>query len=1388
MYGAGSQCTISTATPIPDNGTETIQFAVTGLVDNNLASPTQGICGVEIEFMHEYVGDLTVTLVSPSGTTVQLIGPPTTAITATNLSNWDIDFIPCMTPASPDPGFADAWSNLQAWQALTPYTGSYHPHAGCLEDFNSGPANGLWQIIIQDHDQFQVGNIESLTLIFCNPSGLSCSTCSPNAGTLSPSQFSICSGENIQSSDITVDFGGNVPLPALYAYEYLLVSGNTILQSGSSFSITPPAGTYSMCGLSYLITDSATVNALIAADDYGDLSQAINNSIICAQLTNTCIALDVNAKPDTMVVTGNLCNGEVFSFGGQDYFTDGFFYQVHDGPGLCDTVFEIRISARDLTVDLNIPDTLSCGIGSISLVSTVSGASGPFTYQWTTMAGNITSSTNGNSVTVDQAGQYFVSVSDGVCEGAGSTIVIADQGFPQVFFEGGTITCTTPVVNLNPIFVPTDGILLWTGPSGFMSAQPNIAVTTPGTYILNVTNTAGCTTSRSVDIGIDTSTFPVDIIEYNKDCPGASLTLGNTAPQFNTNWQWTGPNGFATNYWRPVVTAPGIYSLTVTFLNGCLRTGTYLFDADFTIPDISVPPTDTLNCNEVIPLGIVSGTAGGTYAWNGPLGFFSPTQTIMVNQEGMYTGSIEAPNGCQNSASVVIELGDDIFDFQTFTDTLNCSTSTVSIGVVAPDADIFQWIGYSGPDADQATIEVDAGGTYTVMMTDAGTGCVVSADVVVPTDFSLPSFSFTTDTITCDDPTAELNFVPVAGFSYSSVFWELPDLTVVQGPTLMSGLSGEHRLIAIGANGCMGVRRIHIPFDTIFPFVILETDTLNCSDTVMVISQSLDSVTSYVWNGPGIISLNGEFINVDKPGWYHLTAYGRNGCPAEHDILVDSNYVLPGYALMADSLRCDRLATLQVIPLDPVIRYAWFDAMGMSISTDSSAQVNQPGQYTVEITGANNCIAYDTIVLDSLVFPVVEVSTDTFTCIDFAVEVSAIVDLPQYTIAWVDANGDTLSNVSSFLVMQPGPFTASVSGLNGCLTAESILVPYDTIAPVASIASVGELRCQIRDIMLDGAASSPVPLSYNWTTTGGMIISNPTLSQVDVRDTGRYVLQVISLRNGCIDSDTLQLAEHPDAITSAFLEITLPECTGDDNGAILVTGLQGGVLPLQYQLDSGPLQSSPLFDGLGAGTFLLSVTDAENCVFDTTIVIEPTINFSVDVGPDVEIYLGETTGLIGMTDLVAGDIAFDQWSSNGSALCTDCAMFDVSPLETTTYAYQLTSVTGCTRADELIVYVLERGKYFLANVFSPNGDGVNDEVRLHVSPGIEKILQWIIFDRWGNAVFGKTNFDPADTSVFWNGQTSTGEFVNPGVFPYVLEIQLINGKVEVYHGDITVVR
>ncbi len=1382
------QCTFSEPLIIPDNGTATIFFHVSGLANPNLSSPTQGICGVEIDFMHEYLGDLTITLISPSGTIVTLIGPSTITTGITNLTRWNIDFVPCGTPAAPDAGFTPLWSNLQAWQSITPYSGTYHPHIGCLENFNSGSANGLWQLVLQDHDEFQTGMVASAALIFCDPLGLDCTECAPNGGTLSPSTLTVCSGESVQSSSISIDFGGNIPPAALYSYEYILVSGNSILQSGSAFSATPPAGNYSICGISYATVDQASLNNLLSAGDLDLLEQALDAGIVCGQLTTNCLALTVLARPDTTQIGTTLCQGEQFVFRGQTYSTTGLFFLVIDGPGLCDTVYEISINPRPLSVTIDPPGMISCGQGSIPLSSTGTGAAGPFTYQWTTTTGNITSPSTTPVIMVNQPGQYFVQITDGLCSGNGSVIVLADQGYPQVLVTGGTLSCTNPTLDIHPVFVPSNASVSWTGPSGFSASTADINVTLPGQYTIAVTNLNGCTTTRILDIGIDTATVDMSIIPLGKNCQNMTLELGVSLQAVVRSWLWTGPNGFISTAARPFISDAGLYMLTATYANGCQRNFTYLFDGDFALPDMMMSPGDTLNCNEIITLSVSSMTSGALFAWNGPLGYYGSQPSIQVIEPGFYRATVNAPNGCRNSQVVEIVLGDDIFDYTTFTDTINCATDTVQIGILSPEADLFEWLNYTGPDTGLASIRVGVAGVYTVMVTDTHSGCEILVDIRVAQDFAVPSFDYRSDTISCLNPVAELQFIPLAGFSYSNVYWELPDMTTVPGPTLMSDLPGEHRLVGVGENGCIGIWRIQIPFDTLRPYVITETDTLICQDTVQIRFESLDPVVSYDWSGPGIIALGVREVSVTEAGYYQLTVTGANGCAAITELLVDSNYVQPVFSIVTDSLRCDRPATVSVVSADGGLTYIWTDEFNQILSTDSTLEVVLPGIYVVEVRGPNQCSAFDSIMFGPLVYSAVEAISDVITCRTNSAEISATTSTSNFEIYWIDQAGDTIGTNSILTVSSPGPFIVSILNSFGCESRDTITVPFDTISPVASIQLVGEVRCQLRDIRLDGTSSFPSGLSYAWSSIGGSILSDPVLPMINAYDTGIYFLVVERMDNGCKDTASYHVTESPDALRSIEADIRPAACSGDHNAGIEVTGFMGGVGPFLFRLNNGPVQAAPVFGGLSPGIYLLQITDAEGCEYDTTILIEPTLPFTVDAGPDLEIFLGESILLTGMTDLPVSGMLRDQWDSLGIVLCDPCMSVDVAPWETSAYTYTVISVTGCVRSDQVTVFVVEKPRYFIPNVFTPNGDGINDEVRIFHSSGIEKVLRWIIFDRWGNAVYGKTNFEPDDPSVFWDGRATTGEFTNPGVFPYLLELEMINGRKGIFRGDITLIR
>ena len=87
---------------------------------------------------------------------------------------------------------------------------------------------------------------------------------------------------------------------------------------------------------------------------------------------------------------------------------------------------------------------------------------------------------------------------------------------------------------------------------------------------------------------------------------------------------------------------------------------------------------------------------------------------------------------------------------------------------------------------------------------------------------------------------------------------------------------------------------------------------------------------------------------------------------------------------------------------------------------------------------------------------------------------------------------------------------------------------------------------------------------------------------------------------------------------------------------------------------------------------------------------------------------------------------------------------------------------------------------FVADAFTPNGDGVNDV--LHVKAKGVKEISFKIFDRWGNLVFESTSLDDG-----WDG-TYRGKDANAGVYVYIVETKKINNEIEIVKGDVTLVR
>lgn len=124
---------------------------------------------------------------------------------------------------------------------------------------------------------------------------------------------------------------------------------------------------------------------------------------------------------------------------------------------------------------------------------------------------------------------------------------------------------------------------------------------------------------------------------------------------------------------------------------------------------------------------------------------------------------------------------------------------------------------------------------------------------------------------------------------------------------------------------------------------------------------------------------------------------------------------------------------------------------------------------------------------------------------------------------------------------------------------------------------------------------------------------------------------------------------------------------------------------------------------------------------------------------------------------------------------------EVSPDETTQFIVYYQEPGTCTAIDTVTVNVVFRAAVGVPSAFSPNGDGVNDVLKV-LGQGISK-MKFRVFNRYGQLVF--ESFDQANG---WDG-TKDGKELNPGTFVYTLDVTFADGgRFETMTGDVTLTK
>jgi gliding motility-associated-like protein len=121
--------------------------------------------------------------------------------------------------------------------------------------------------------------------------------------------------------------------------------------------------------------------------------------------------------------------------------------------------------------------------------------------------------------------------------------------------------------------------------------------------------------------------------------------------------------------------------------------------------------------------------------------------------------------------------------------------------------------------------------------------------------------------------------------------------------------------------------------------------------------------------------------------------------------------------------------------------------------------------------------------------------------------------------------------------------------------------------------------------------------------------------------------------------------------------------------------------------------------------------------------------------------------------------------------------------DTGTYSYRVTGFTvgGCVGYDSVTIKVVNDLTFVVPNVFTPNGDGLNDYAKI-IQAGYGRLDYFRIFDRYGKAVFTTNSF-----RQFWNGSFNN-QFCEQGVYYWVIKARNIKGEDKLFKGDITLLR
>lgn len=1234
-----------------------------------------------------------------------------------------------------------------------------------------------------------------------------------------------------------------------FAYQWTTFDGNIVSGAQTLSPLVSEAGQYLLtvtdtinyCTSSSLVEITQDANVPVA-------DVAPSNALNCNFPTVTLDGTGSSQSPSLVyswsTSTGNFVSGTetltpVIDMAGSYTLT------INDTINNCITSQTLLVQADTVAPALAIaaPDQLNCFQPEITLSGSAGGLT-DISLTWSTTGGNFSGNEFTLNPSVDQPGLYELEVTNNMngCTAVVQTLVDSDFAIPQVDAgPASVITCADTLITLSGSGNGGGAVLsyLWTTTDGSILSgadSPNAVVDAGGDYQLLVTNTEnGCSNTSLVSIAEDLA-FPVADPgpEGLLNCYDPDIQLNGSGSSAGSmfSYSWTTQDGNILNgetSLSPQVDQPGTYELTVVnTVNQCLSTAAVQVLQDVAEPQADAGPSTELTCSltEVALGGTGSSGPVFSYSWtttDGNILSGANTLSPLVNLAGIYELTVfNQENGCSNSAQVTITSGVSYPDATVALATpITCAVPEIQLSGLGSDTGpnfSYSWTTPNGNVVSGGnTLEplVDQPGDYTLVVTNLNNDCITTALVSVPIDTIAPQAEAgPAGLLTCTVLQLQLEGLGSSvgpGFAYS---WSTTDGAIQSGAQTLAPVidaPGLYQLeVSNLVNGCSTIDVVWVDEDVTPPAAAASTPgILTCAVNTLNLSgagSSTGTLFNYQWTTPdgNIISgANTLAPAVDEPGQYNLLVVNSfNGCASSVTTSVDQNIEAPlAEAGVAGDLTC-AVTSLSLNGIasgfSTILEYSWTTSGGTILSGANTLTplIGDPGTYVLTVLDQfNGCATSDQVVVGQNTIPpaLVIASPGQLTCLQtqLALNAAGSDNGADFGLLWTTQNGNILSGAQSLspMVNEPGSYTLTIiNTVNGCSSSNAVAVIQDIEAPAVDAGEDFVLPC-FEDVgyLSGNAVAATNNLLVEWVTGNGQIVSGDNTFTPGIATGGSYLLTVTNLLNGCSAADEVFVSENF-PYDPAFLP-EQPLCFGD-RGQIEILGVSGGTPPYVYSVNGGfSFQSSPLFTNLPADVYTIVVQDALGCETGPEIQAlsepEPIV---VDVDATVELLQGDSYQFQAQVNLAESDIQLITWTPPSGLSCTDCLDPIATPLQTLLYKVEIVDQSGCRGAASVQVFVDERPLIFVPNIFSPNGDGENDVVYIFArEENIREVRSFLIFNRWGESVCEYYHFMPNNPAYGWDG-SHRGEPLNPAVFAWFAEIEFVDGRVELFEGDITLIR